>query len=73
MISKVVTYWLLVATCSHQLPIFVGGHLVVTIGLHLMLKVVTYWLAKLLDPQHNVVLSDEHQDFQVSHLSSLMT
>ena len=38
----------------------------VAIGLNLMWKVVTYWLAKLLDPQHNVVLSDEHQDFKVS-------
>jgi len=27
-------------------------------------KVVTYWLAKLLDPHHEVVLSHEHQDFK---------
>ena len=26
---------------------------------------VTYWLAKLLDPHHEVVLSHEHQDFKV--------
>ena len=30
-----------------------------------MLKVVSYWLAKLLDPHHDVVLSHEHQDFKV--------
>ena len=38
-----------------------------------MSKVVTYWLAKLLDPQHTVVLSDEHQDFQVAYLAWLLT
>jgi bis(5'-nucleosidyl)-tetraphosphatase len=27
-------------------------------------KVVTYWLAKLLQPEPEVVLSDEHQDFK---------
>ena len=37
------------------------------------LKVVTYWLAKLLDPQHSVLLSDEHQDFQVPYSSLQMT
>ena len=37
------------------------------------LKVVTYWLAKLLDPQQSVVLSDEHQDFQVPYPSPFMT
>ena len=29
---------------------------------------VTYWLAKLLDPHHEVVLSHEHQDFKVVDL-----
>ena len=38
-----------------------------------MSKVVTYWLAKLLEPQHTVVLSDEHQDFQVAYLAWLLT
>ena len=37
------------------------------------LKVVTYWLAKLLDPQQSVVLSDEHQDFQVPYPLPRMT
>ena len=29
---------------------------------------VTYWLAKLLDPHHEGVLSHEHQDFKVVDL-----
>ena len=41
--------------------------------LTIVVKVVTYWLAKLLDPQHSVVLSDEHQDFQVPYPSPFMT
>ena len=41
--------------------------------LTIVVKVVTYWLAKLLDPQHSVLLSDEHQDFQVPYSSLQMT
>ena len=41
--------------------------------LPIVVKVVTYWLAKLLDPQHSVLLSDEHQDFQVPYSSLQMT
>ena len=69
-------HWLTFGFCFCLAPLVVAInlHFILTINLHLVSKVVTYWLAKLLDPQHNVVISDEHQDFQVSpHMISNLT